>query len=123
MIGAATAWTPYALLDVLKKDKGAEAARKILTRWRMFTHMAVESGYRGKGLGRSLVDQLEIECRISGAVAIFGFAEDLPQPSWPFYERLGYRILPPGEYTLIGGVDVGQDPRHRRGRSFNKLLR
>jgi len=36
---------------------------------------------------------------------MLGFAEDPPDPSWPLYERLGYRILWRGETTMTRRSD------------------
>ncbi len=121
VVGAATAWTPVMLIKPLLHLKDPVSARKVLTRWRLFSHMAVAPEQRGLGIGRQLVRLLEAECRRDGAVAMFGFAEDLPEPSWPFYERLGYRILGRGETTLIGGIPSGQGPG-RAGRGFDRRL-
>lgn len=119
--GVVTCWAPIALVAASTKRQGSAHASKIAAEWRALTFMAVDGRHQRKGIGRKLVDLLESECRESGALNIFGFAEDLPSPSWPFYSELGYTIHPPGKLLLIGGNSYGQSSG-RKGRLFSKSI-
>ena len=122
LIGVATACIRIKPVPEIAKQIGIERAIVWAQRWRLFTHMAVDPRYRRQGIGRSLVERLEAESRADGARGFLGFAEDLPEPSWPFYEALGYQISEPGEGVYVGGVYTLQEPGIRAGRDFLRIF-
>ncbi|WP_082590044.1 GNAT family N-acetyltransferase [Agromyces sp. Soil535] len=118
LVGVATAWVRIGGLDQLATALGWDRAVEWLTRWRVFTHIAVTEEHRGYGVGRRLVGRLEGRCIRSGAAGLWGFAEELPAPSAPFYETLGYVVAKRGDGLVLDGVPVAQPPRTRVGQLF-----
>lgn len=121
LVGVATAWVSIPLMMTAAHIRGREAAIQSGRNTRALTFMAVDPAYRRQGLGRQLVKLLEYGCRADDVQTIFGFAEDLPDPSWPFYERLGYTIHHSTEILYFDGIPNGQTPG-RQGRLFRKEL-
>lgn len=72
------------------------------------TLLAIDEGYRGRGLGAALVEWLEKPARMAGAVRIRVEARADNPRAIAFYERLGFRLLRtvPGYYS--GRVDAVQ---------------
>ena len=123
IVGAITAWIKTERADAMVASRGEEWIARWFRRWRIMSHLAVHGSYRRLGLGTSLVQTLEARLPKDGTRGVWGFAEELPVPSAPFYERLGHTILGPG-LILVGGLSVGQDPAEgRHGMHFLKLLK
>lgn len=63
-------------------------------------YMAVEPAWRGRGVGRALARELELQARILNMREI---VLDAREQSVAFYERLGYEIVGPS-HTLFGTI-------------------
>lgn len=63
-------------------------------------YMAVEPAWRGRGVGRALVEALEAQARALGMNEI---VLDAREESVVFYQRLGYGIVGPS-HTLFGTI-------------------
>ena len=63
-------------------------------------YMAVEPAWRGRGVGRALAEELELQARALGMNEI---VLDAREESVAFYRRLGYGIVGPS-HTLFGTI-------------------
>ena len=62
--------------------------------------MAVDPQWQGRGLGSTVLQELERRARVAGATSVVLNARDSAQR---FYEQHGYRLVGPAE-TLFSGV-------------------
>lgn len=63
-------------------------------------YMAVDPGWRERGIGRALLEALEMQARELGIVEV---VLDAREESVAFYRRLGYEIVGPS-HTLFGKI-------------------
>ncbi|KAG6017778.1 hypothetical protein E4U54_003383 [Claviceps lovelessii] len=87
------------------KPVGCLFVKQISAQLGNFGMLAVESQYRGRGLGRAMIDFAENHCREKGCTAMqmellvptsFAHAVKLRMQDW--YQRLGYRIVKLGSF-------------------------
>lgn len=71
---------------------GAHAAR-------MLGPLTVDPPFEGKGIGRALLDRSAEAVRAEGCPLILLVGDE------PYYRRVGYRRVPPGQIRLPGPVD------------------
>lgn len=101
IVAAVMAWVALPLLEALICLDNPPAARKMLIRTRMISFMSIDAAHQGVGIGRQLVDRMELECAADGVSTLFGFVEDFPEKFLPFFIEMGYRVLPPGCWSTI----------------------
>lgn len=95
------------LVNLFVRDKAGEIRGGLLGYrwggWLHLTHLWVAEPYRGRGLGRRLLETAEQEAMDTGAQGCFATAFDFQSPD--FYRRLGYEVYaelpdyPPGHTT------------------------
>ena len=122
IIGAATSWMRVGAYEQLRGRVSEARAIAWLRRWPLLTHIAVNGSYRHAGIGRTLVDLVETQVAQNGARGLWGYAADMPNPSWPFYQSLGYTILEADQPVILGGIASLQSPGERPGKHFYKLF-
>jgi GNAT superfamily N-acetyltransferase len=71
-------------------------------------YMAVEKFHRGRGLGTSILSELEKEAKKRGAKSIILNARE---SAIPFYRSAGYTILEPS-HTLFGSIKHFKMTKH-----------
>lgn len=107
LVGALQAQVPMNVLQYLEPQIGLREAFGFTRRWRLLSHLAVKPSAQGAGIGTSLLAEMKTQVRASGGVGVFAFAEDYGRPSWPFYEKAGYRVLPEGsDLPPLDGVSL-----------------
>jgi GNAT superfamily N-acetyltransferase len=97
-----------------------DAALLHATRWRTLNRMVVIPEFRGQGIGTQMLERAKLMAKLSGARGFDGFAEDSPNPSWPFYARNGCHVMGEGDpLPPLGGVQMHMPPGvNREGRYF-----
>lgn len=83
-------------------EKDESLGRAHAEQVRILQNVAVAPEYRGMGLGRQLVEYVEIRSAAVGASYVIGIASG-PEV-YAFYERLGYTVLKKGQSLIL---DVG----------------
>lgn len=122
IIGAATSWVRIDSYEQLRGKVREDRALAWMRRWPLLTHIAVDDAHRREKVGSTLIRMVEQKVADNGARGLWGFAADLPAPSWPFYQALGYTIVAADEPVILGGVASMQTTGTRQGRHFYKLL-
>ncbi|KAG6040204.1 hypothetical protein E4U41_001269 [Claviceps citrina] len=87
------------------KPVGCVFVKQLSTRLGNFGMLALDSKYRGRGLGRAMIDFAEYHCREKGCTVMqmellvpTSFEHEVKSRMQDWYQRMGYRIIKLGSF-------------------------